>query len=181
MATIPRKKNCRNPISLIISAEARFATLPVKRSGSTSFPATQKPLSAKREKKGREHRLFPWRTSRVSLRTLRLKAFPGFCGFTGNFDSVTIHPCQELLQLPWQVPGKRQLFSGPRMPQLELRRVQKVSLHRQRSAPSLHLRWCAIHRIPDHRMSDRRQMHANLVRSPRIDLHLEQRELAKRR
>src|SRR5579883_2773467 len=59
--------------------------------------------------------------------------------------------------------------------------MQKIPLQGNRPARALHLRRSPVHRVPHHRVSQRRQVHPDLVRPPRIDLHLEQRELPKPR
>src|ERR1039457_4700735 len=73
------------------------------------------------------------------------------------------------------------------MRQLKHRRMQKISIQPERRGHSgrpsfVRLRpqfaGRAIERVAHHRMSERRHMHANLVRASRFDLELDQRKLA---
>src|SRR5437764_5107443 len=61
------------------------------------------------------------------------------------------------------------------------RSVQKISPQGNLPGFRFDLAWRAVQPIPNHRMTKRRKMHADLVGAPGIDLHFQQTELAIRR
>src|ERR1700676_2492890 len=102
--------------------------------------------------------------------------------------NVSLDGRQKCLKLPPKRTLKCNSLARPRMCQLHPRRMQEVSRQRNRAAlvrrtpaPRPHLARRTIQYIAHHRMTQRSHMHPNLMRPAGIDLHLDQRELAKGR
>ena len=65
-------------------------------------------------------------------------------------------------------------FSGHRMIEAQLGRVQEIPVKLAEFFSEFSIAALAVDVVADDRMSDRAQMHANLMRAPRFDFHFEQ-------
>src|SRR5580693_6079390 len=82
---------------------------------------------------------------------------------------LLVHFPEKLLQLRRQLTLKRDHRPSPRMPKLQLGRMQEIPREDDDSIFSARLFRSPIHRIPHHGMPHCRHMHPNLMSPPGID------------
>jgi len=91
-----------------------------------------------------------------------------------NAKQANLKSAQEGAQLVRQGTGERHIFAAARMGKLERCGVQVIALQDE----VVDLFWRAVENIANNRMSDRGQVHADLVGTSGLDLEFEQGKFA---